>query len=126
MTNAELAVLKALWELGAATIRQLTDEIYPQGSAAHYSTVQKLLERLASKSFVLSRQRGRVNVYRATVERRDLIARRLRETADRLCNGSLTPLLTQLVGSADLTPDEIAALREIVERADTKPGGRNP
>ncbi len=122
VTNAELAVLKALWELGASTIRQLTDRLYPEGGAAHYSTVQKLLERLETKSHVRRRQQRRVNVYRATVNRRDLIAHRLRETADRLCDGSLAPLLTQLVGSAELSADEIDALRELVNRADRKPG----
>ena len=58
VTDTELAVLKALWERGASTIRQLTDELYPEGSTAHYATVQKLLERLREKSCV-SRQRMR-------------------------------------------------------------------
>ena len=46
VTDAELAVLQTLWEQGEATIRQLTDVLYPEGKAAHYGTVQKLLERL--------------------------------------------------------------------------------
>ncbi|UCF66581.1 MAG: BlaI/MecI/CopY family transcriptional regulator [Acidobacteriota bacterium] len=115
-TDAELDVLKALWELGPTTIRQLTDRLYPDGGPAHYATVQKLLERLEAKSCVSRRQRARINVYRATVDRSELIARRLRETADRLCDGSLTPVLTQLVDSAELTPKELAALRELVKR----------
>ena len=48
VTDAELAVLQALWELRAATIRQLTDQLYPRGNVSHYATVQKLLERLES------------------------------------------------------------------------------
>ena len=123
-TDAELEVLKALWDLGPATIRQLRDRLYPEGGPAHHATVQKLLERLESKSCVRRTPRGRVNVYAATVNRNDLIASRLRETADRLCDGSLTPVLTQLVDSADLTPRELAALRDLVERHDRGKAGR--
>jgi len=115
-TDAELEVLKALWELGPATIRQLTDRLYPDGRTSQYATVQKLLERLETKSCVGRRLRGRVNVYTARVDRQDLIASRLRETADRLCDGSLTPVLTQLVHEAELTPDELKTLRELVRR----------
>ena len=87
VTEAELDVLKALWVCGASTIRELTDRLYPSGSAAHYSTVQKLLERLMLKRCVERSRRERINVYAATVGRDELIARRLRDTADDLCEG---------------------------------------
>ena len=120
VTDTELAVLKALWERGASTIRQLTDELYPEGSTAHYATVQKLLERLREKSCVSRRQHGRGHAYEASIDRSGLIATRLRETADKLCDGSLTPLLTQLVGARELSDDELSALRDLVERAGRK------
>lgn len=115
-TAAELEVLKALWDLGATTIRRLTDRLYPEGGAAHYATVQKLLERLEDKACVQRTRRERVNVYRAAVDRTELIALRLRSTARELCSGSMTPLLTHLVEAADLRPDELRSLRELVER----------
>ena len=117
VTEAELSVLKALWENGPSTIRELTDRLYPGGDAAHYATVQKLLERLRSKSCVGRRAKGRGHLYAARVERDALIARRLRNTANQLCEGSLTPLLTQLVRGGSLTEDELADLRDLVERA---------
>jgi predicted transcriptional regulator len=120
VTDTELAVLKALWEHGPSTIRELTDRLYPEGGTAHYATVQKLLERLEAKRCVSRKPRGRVNVYTAKVDRTALIADRLRETADRLCEGSLSPLLTHLVGSASLSRREIDALRELIERHDRR------
>ena len=125
VTDTELEVLKQLWERGPSTIRQLTDRLYPDGGTAHYATVQKLLERLEAKSHVRRRLDGRVNIYRAVVDRQGLIADRLRETADRLCEGSLTPLLTQLVGTADLSRDEIEQLRDLVQQleSETDTGG---
>ena len=120
VTDTELEVLKQLWERGPSTIRQLTDRLYPDGGTAHYATVQKLLERLEAKSHVRRRLDGRVNIYRAVVDRQGLIADRLRETADRLCEGSLTPLLTQLVGTADLSRDEIEQLRDLVQQLESE------
>jgi predicted transcriptional regulator len=117
VTETELAILKALWRRGAATIRELTDELYPAGGTSHYATVQKLLERLEGKGHVSREPRGRANLYRATVGRGELISRRLQATADSLCEGSLTPLLTHLVGAARLTPEDLSALRELVDAA---------
>jgi predicted transcriptional regulator len=126
VTDTELAVLKILWDCGPSTIRRITDRLYPGGRTSHYSTVQKLLERLESKECVQRRLEGRSNVFTAAVERDQLIARRLRETADKLCEGSLTPLLTHLVGEPGLSKDEIDALRRLVERADARDGARGP
>jgi BlaI family penicillinase repressor len=117
VTDAELDVLRLLWELGPATIRALADRLYPSGGASEYATVQKLLERLEGKGHVDRRAEGRQNVYRAIVRREELVARRLRDTADELCDGSLTPLITQLVSAGRLSREELRELRRVVDRA---------
>ncbi len=116
VTEAELEVLRALWETGPAPIRVLADRVYPRGGASEYATVQKLLERLEDKGHVSHRSEGRVNVYTARVGREELVARRLRETAEQLCGGSLTPLLTHLVSAGRLSPEELRELRALVDR----------
>ena len=52
ITDAELSVLQVIWERQTATVRELTERLYPEGTAAHHATVQKLLERLEAKKFV--------------------------------------------------------------------------
>jgi predicted transcriptional regulator len=116
VTEAELEVLRVLWDEGPAPIRVLADRVYPRGGTSEYATVQKLLERLEGKGHVSHRSEGRLNVYTARVGREDLVARRLRETAEQLCDGSLTPLLTHLVSAGRLTPEELRELRRIVDR----------
>lgn len=115
VTEAELEVLRSLWDLGEATIRALADRIYPSGGPSEYGTVQKLLERLEDKGHASHRSEGRVNVYTAALDREALVARRLRETADSLCDGSLTPLLTHLVQAGRLSGRELADLRRLVD-----------
>jgi BlaI family transcriptional regulator, penicillinase repressor len=116
VTDAELEVLRGLWEHGPATIRALADRLYPGGGTSEYGTVQKLLERLEDKGHVTHRSEGRQNVYSAHVQREDLVARRLRDTAEQLCDGSLTPLLTHLVSAGRLSRDELRELRRLVGR----------
>ena len=116
VTEAELAVLQALWDRGPATIRQLSEAIYNDGGASRYATVQKLLERLEAKDCV-RRQRGSgVQRFEAAIDRDELIGRRLRAVAETLCEGSLTPLLTHLVRAERLTNQERQALRDLVEQ----------
>jgi BlaI family penicillinase repressor len=116
VTGAELQVLRALWDMERATIRALADRVYPRGGASEYATVQKLLERLEAKGHVSHQAEGRLNVYAARVAREDLVALRLRETAQQLCEGSLTPLLTHLVSAGRLSAEELRELRRLVDR----------
>lgn len=116
MTETELAVLKSLWREAPATIRRLRDELYPGGGHSHYATVQSLLDRLEEKGFVERSKEGRVNVFRPTLTRAELIRWRLRQTADSLCGGSMAPLLSHLVEKGDLSAEELAALDRLIDR----------
>lgn len=115
VTEAELAVLQLLWNRSEAGIRELTDALYPDGGTSAYATVQKLLDRLQSKGFVDRRLSGRRNLFRPLVSRSELIVRRLQETADALCDGALSPLLTHLVQASDLDDSEVSELRRLVD-----------
>ena len=120
VTDAELAVLQVLWDEGAATIRRLTDVLYPAGGAAQYATVQKLLERLEVKGYVGRQRTGTAHLFSAAVPRDELIGRRLQDVAEKLCGGSLTPLLTHLVRTRRLSARERQELRDLIDELDTK------
>src|SRR5436305_1906831 len=96
VTDAELTVLQALWQHEPATIRQLTDCLYPGGSTSDFATVQKLLERLESKGCVSRDRSGTAQVFRPTVNRDQLMGVWLQVVAEKLCDGSLLPLATYL------------------------------
>ena len=114
LPDAELSVLQTLWERGPSTIRQLTDALYPSGTEAHYATVQKLMERLEDKGYVKhSRQRG-VLVFTPRVSREELVNRRLREVAEKLCGGALAPLVMNLVRSEPLSAGELDELQAFI------------
>jgi predicted transcriptional regulator len=115
VTDTELAILHVLWERGAATRRQITDVLYPGGGPAHYTTVQKLLERLQAKGYVARGRREGALIFRPAVGREELIRRRLQDVAEKLCDGSLTPLLINLVRTQALTAEELQELQDLVK-----------
>ncbi|HXG12623.1 MAG TPA: BlaI/MecI/CopY family transcriptional regulator [Gemmataceae bacterium] len=121
VTDTELAILQVLWDRGPATIRQITDVLYPGGGTSHYATVQKLLDRLQAKGFVHRDRRPAAHTFTALVGRDDLIGRCLEEVAEKLCGGSLTPLLTHLVRARRLSSRERQELRALIEELDAKP-----
>jgi BlaI family transcriptional regulator, penicillinase repressor len=124
ITPTELEILSRLWNRRSATIRELTDALYPDGGHAHYATVQSLLDRLEQKGCVTRAKQGRVNVFSATVTRAEVITGRLHELADSLCEGSLAPLLTHLVRDPRLSEEELAELASLVDRLErAEPGG---
>jgi BlaI family transcriptional regulator, penicillinase repressor len=118
ITESELAVLRVLWDRGPATIRHLTDVLYPRGEAAQYATVQKLLDRMEAKGFVERDRTLFVHFFRAVLDRDEMIGRRLRTLAEMLCDGSLTPLLTHLARAKELTEEDRLALRAIIDETE--------
>lgn len=121
VTESELNLLGVLWERGRCSTRQIADALYPGGGSSGYGTVQKLLERLERKGLV-SRDRSLfVHTFTAAADRDELIARRLRALADKLCGGSLAPIVSHLARNRSLTPQERAALRQIIDEPPEMP-----
>lgn len=130
VTEAELAVLQALWRRGKSTIRDVAALLDPANQDAYYATVKKLLERLESKGFVRREPQGIAYLYEATVGRDELVGQRLRTLAESLCEGSVTPLLTQLAQHERLSKKQQIALLSLIEElaegdeASRKPRGK--
>ncbi len=121
LTDAEFAVIEPLWEHGPQTIRQLTALLYPPQSTSDYATVQKLLERLEAKECVVRDRSDSPHVFRALLAREYLIDDHLQQIADRLCDGSLVPVLNQLVRRMSLTKGQRADLQKLIDEHGKKP-----
>jgi len=125
VTDTELAILQVLWDRGEATRRQITDELYPGGGEAHYATVQNLLGRLERKGFARHDPGEGALVFVPTVDRDELIRRRLQGLADKLCGGAVAPLVMNLVRSQPLSAAEVEQLYVFLreQRRRSKPPG---
>jgi predicted transcriptional regulator len=124
ITDAEWAVLELIWERKEASVRQLTEVLYPKGGASEYATVHKLLERLEGKGYVSRKKSSGVYLFQATVGRDDVIGRQLEALVDKMHGGSLQPLLTNLIRVKRLTARELRELLALVEQLDQKGKGK--
>ncbi len=120
ITDAELDVLQVLWKLGPVPIRRIADALYGEARTSQYATVQKLLERLESKQCVARDRSACVHVFSASVGRDELVGRRLQAVAQDLCDGSWTPLLTNLVQTKKLSEKDRQMLRQLIDDLDPK------
>jgi predicted transcriptional regulator len=116
VTDAELAVLQLLWERGPSAVRQVADVIYPGGGPSEYATAHRLLERLEAKSYVRRQKVGGVYLFRSAVDREAVLGQQLETLVERMCGGSLQPLLSTLVRSKRLSAGELRELLDMVER----------
>ena len=116
ITDAEMAVMQVLWARGPVSIRQIADALHGgRVAAAQYATVQKQLDRLEKKGFVHRDRTLFVHLFSAATDRDALIGRRLRDMADKLCEGSLAPVLSHLFKARSLTDEERRELRRLYE-----------
>src|SRR5687768_18590133 len=82
-TDAELAILRVLWERGPSTVRQVYDVLSEQRDFA-YTTTLKLLQLMTEKGITVRHEEGRVHLYQAVYAQEDQKQRRV---ADRLVRG---------------------------------------
>ena len=115
---AELEVLKALWDAGPATVRDVMNRLHESGRQPAYTTVQTVLTRLEHKGFVGSDKTGPAYVYEALVSRDHLSRSRLKTLLEQLYDGAAGPLVLQLVKSQRLTPEEISELHKLIDGLD--------
>ena len=115
-----MRVLNHLWALGPLTARQLTDLMYPENNHNSYMTVKKLLERLEAKDFVRRSTEERAHRFEATVVREKIIAGELESVVDKLCDGSITPLVSALVQDVSLTKKQRAELNQLISEFQTQ------
>jgi BlaI family penicillinase repressor len=120
--DAELEVLKALWEDGPGTVREVLNRLTRRGRNLAYTTVQTFLTRLEQKGFVRADKSDLAFRYAARVTRERISKSRLRELLDQLYDGAAGPLVLQLVQNERLTPEEIETLQKLIERLDSDKG----
>jgi predicted transcriptional regulator len=126
LSEAEMEILKALWDHGPGTVRQINGVLAGRGRRWAYTTALTLLQRLHAKGYVASDASGVAHLFRATVTREQLLSRRLKDTADELCDGSATPLVLALVQGNRFSPEELARLRRLLDEAAGRPQRPEP
>jgi len=114
ISEAEHAVMEALWARSPLTATDVADEI---GGERGWSlpTVKTLLSRLVAKQAVVTEPDGRRFLYRPLLERSDYVEGESRRLVDRLFGGRAAPLLAQLAEAEALTDEDIAEIEALLK-----------
>jgi predicted transcriptional regulator len=121
LSQAEFEVLKVLWDLAPATVRDVMNELHARGRKVAYTTVLTFLTRLKQKGFVATKKSGQAYVYKPRVTRDRIVKSRLAEMIDQLFDGAAAPLVLQLMQTESFSADEIAHLRRLIDDLDEEP-----
>ncbi len=117
VSNAEREVLRCLWRHGAMAARDVYAAL-PEDHGWAYKTVKTLLSRLVAKGAIDYERVGNSYLYRAVFSREQMTREEVKGFVDRILEGSLTPLLAYFVEDRELDDEELAQLREVLEKRD--------
>jgi predicted transcriptional regulator len=113
--DAELAVLKVLWDATPRTARDIAEVLYPSGAPSDIATVQKLLSRLEKKRLVERRRQPPAHLFSPALTQDEYAGEQLDAMAEKLSDGSLTPFVLHLVNARKLTPRERQQIRKLID-----------
>jgi predicted transcriptional regulator len=114
-SSRELEILKALWDLGPASVREVHERMCPDGELA-FNTVQTLLRIMDEKGLVSHERRGRTFVYKPRHTREREMSRLL----DKVFDGALDQFVVSLLKTKNASADELKQLERIIAEARKK------
>lgn len=113
LTGQELEIMKEVWRLESATVRQVYEALLERRRIA-YTTVMTMLNILEHKGFLKKRQEERAYVYSPTQPQKQVVGSMVREFVNRVFNGSAEPLLLHLVEDQHLTEKDLEEIRKSI------------
>jgi predicted transcriptional regulator len=118
-SGREIEILKVLWELRSASVREVYDRMCPNGELA-FNTIQTLLRIMDEKGLVKHAVRGRTFVYSPAYSREQETARFL----DKVFDGAMDQFVASLLKSRRPSARELQQLRDVLREAPRGKGGR--
>src|SRR4051812_47202666 len=115
-TDAELSILRILWERGPSTVRQVHDALARERQAA-YTTALKLLQIMTEKGLVDRDERDRTHIYRARLSEETTQRQLVRDLLDRAFGGSASKLILQALATRRASADELRDIRKAIDSA---------
>lgn len=114
ISKAELAIMQILWECSEPVkIQEVCDRM--NGDTANYSTIATLLGRMKEKGAVTAEKCGKTFFYSAAIDRDSYVKKQTQSFIKKLYNGSATSLAVSLFKNGDLTKEDLAELRRLID-----------
>ena len=114
-TDAELAILRVLWDRGPSTVREVHDALSSTQDSG-YTTVLKLLQIMIDKGLVLRDESQRAHVYEARLSEQRTQRQLLGDLMDRAFNGSPAKLVMQALSGRKATAADLQEIRVLLDQ----------
>ena len=119
ISEAEWLVMKVVWSKGPLTANEVVEEVARKKNW-HPRTVKTLIHRLLKKKALRFEKQGREYRYHAAVTQAECVRMERRSFARRVYGGAMKPMLAELLEDADLSAEDIADLKSILDQKGEK------
>jgi BlaI family penicillinase repressor len=116
LTEQELEIMKVVWRLETATVRNVYETLLEHRRIA-YTTVMTMMNILETKGHLKKRYQDRAYIYQPSQPQKLVIRSMVREFVNRVFNGSAEPLLAHLVEDRHLTESDLDEIRRTIKAA---------
>jgi predicted transcriptional regulator len=113
LTEAELRLMKLLWERGESAVSDLVSGISDTTPLA-YTSVLTTIRILEKKGYVRHRQEGRAFLYSPCVAEQDAERSEVRQLLQRFFGNSRERLLLSLLGDEEISSEELKRLKDAI------------
>jgi BlaI family penicillinase repressor len=118
-TDAELEILRVLWNRGPSTVREVHDEL-KKSKAVGYTTTLKFMQIMAEKGLVRRNEEQRAHLYESMVPRESTQRQLVGDLLDRAFGGSAMQMVMHALSAKRATGAEIAEIRRMLDRYEEK------
>ena len=120
LTEAELRIMRILWERGESLVSELVAAM-PESTPLAYTSVLTTVRILEQKGYVRHRQEGRAFVYHPCVAEHEASRSEVRHVLHRFFGNSPERLLLTLLGDEEVSPSELQRLKTAIAQAESAP-----
>ena len=115
LTDAELRVMRVIWEKGSGTVQQVLDSITEKPVLAYNSilTTIRILER---KGYLKHVKDGRAHVFAPVVPQEEASRSEIRHLVSRFFKNSHQDLVLNLLEDQGIEPEELVRLRNMLDQ----------
>jgi predicted transcriptional regulator len=115
-TEAELEILRVLWERGPSTVRQV-HELLVTARETGYTTTLKLMQLIADKGLVTRDESARTHIYTARLSQETTQRQLVNDLVDRAFGGSAAELVLRALSTHQTTDEELGEIRKLIDEA---------
>lgn len=115
-TEAELELLRVIWDHGSATVREIHEAITAgEAKDTGYTTTLKILQKMTEKGLVARDESQRSHVYSAVLKREQTQRQLVKDLLQRAFGGAAGKLAVAALSEKRASPEELAEIRRLLE-----------